>query len=64
MLNGKRITPLIATSLLNDFNYSNETTKNLIDVGQALFSSHADLMAKAAQEIVLDEEEIEKLSSV
>ena len=53
----------MATSLLNDFNYSNETTKNLIDVGQALMSSHADLIAEAAQEIVLDEDEIEKLSS-
>jgi len=63
LLNESRITPLMATSLLNDFNYSDETARHLIDIGQALFSSHADLIAEAAQEIVLDEDEIEKLSS-
>ena len=63
LLNSRHITPLMATSLLNDFNYSDETMENLIDVGQALFSSHADLIAEAAQEIVLDADEIENLSS-
>ena len=63
LLNDQKITPLMATSLMNDFNYSDETSKNLIDSAQALLSSHDDLLAEAAQEVILDEDEIEKLST-
>ena len=62
LLNDNKITPLMATSLLNDFNYSDETAKNLLDSAQALLASHADLMAEAAQEVILDEDEIESLA--
>lgn len=61
LLNDNKITPLMATSLLNDFNYSDETAKNLLDTAHALLASHAELIAEAAQEITLDEEEIENL---
>jgi phosphate:Na+ symporter len=57
------ITPGMATSLLNDFNYVDETSRNLLDTAQALMSSHVDLVAEAAQEVVLDEDEIEKASA-
>ena len=63
LLQKNQITPLMATSLMNDFNYSDETAKNLIDSAQALLSSHDDLLAEAAQEVVLDEDEIEGLST-
>ena len=57
------ITPGMATSLLNDFNYVDETSRHLLDTAQALMSSHVDLIAEAAQEVVLDEDEIEKASA-
>ena len=63
MLQSQSISPLMATSLMNDFNYSDETAKNLIDSAQALLATHDDLLAEAAQEVILDEDEIENLST-
>jgi len=63
ILRDDRITPIMATSLLNDFNYVDETSRNLLDTAQALLFSHSDLVAEAAQEVVLDEDEIEKASA-
>jgi phosphate:Na+ symporter len=62
VLRDNQITPEMATSLLNDFNYVDETSNDLLDTAQALLSSHADLVAEAAREVVLDEDEIEKAS--
>jgi len=59
VLRDERITPMMATSLLNDFNYVNETSRNLLDTAQALLISHSDLIAEAAQAVVLDEDEID-----
>jgi phosphate:Na+ symporter len=63
ILRDDRITPIMATSLLNDFNYVDETSRHLLDTAQALLFSHSDLVAEAAQEVVLDEDEIEKASA-
>lgn len=63
ILQDEQISPLMATSLLNDFNYSDETARNLISAAQALLQSHDDLIAEAAQEVILDAEDIEKLSN-
>ncbi|MDH3633539.1 MAG: Na/Pi symporter [Gammaproteobacteria bacterium] len=63
ILRDDRITPTMATSLLNDFNYVDETSRHLLDTAQALMFSHSDLIAEAAQEVVLDEDEIEKASA-
>ncbi len=63
VLRDDHITPMMATSLLNDFNYVDETSRHLLDTAQALMSSHADLVAEAAQEVILDEDEIDKASS-
>jgi phosphate:Na+ symporter len=63
VLKDNQITPEMATSLLNDFNYVDETSNDLLDTAQALLSSHADLVAEAAREVVLDEDEIEKASA-
>ena len=63
ILRDDQITPIMATSLLNDFNYVDETSRHLLDVAQALMISHSDLVAEAAQEVVLDEDEIEKASA-
>lgn len=63
VLRDDRITPAMATSLLNDINYVDETSRHLLDTAQALMGSHADLVAEAAQEVILDEDEIEKASA-
>ena len=63
VLRDNQITPKMATSLLNDFNYVDDTSNNLLDCSQALLGSHADLLAEAAREVVLDEDEIEKASA-
>jgi phosphate:Na+ symporter len=62
ILRDDRITPMMATSLLNDFNYVDETARHLLDTAQALLVSHADLVAEAASEVVLDHDEIEQAS--
>ena len=62
VLSDHLITPAMATSLLNDFNYADSTANLLIDCAQALLSSHADLVAEAAQEVILDEDEIESIT--
>ncbi len=56
VLRDKRITPEMATSLLNDFNYVDGTLKDLVDCAKALLSSHSELLVEAAEEISLDEE--------
>jgi len=63
VLRDERITPMMATSLLNDFNYVDETSRNLLDTAQALLVSHSDLVAEAAREVVLDEDEIDEASA-
>jgi hypothetical protein len=49
--------------LLNDFNYVDETSRQLLDTAQALLVSHSDLVAEAAREVVLDKDEIEQASA-
>ncbi|MCP4186403.1 MAG: Na/Pi cotransporter family protein [Gammaproteobacteria bacterium] len=63
VLKDSQITPEMATSLLNDFNYVDDTSNNLLDCSQALLASHTDLVAEAAQEVILDDDEIEKAST-
>jgi phosphate:Na+ symporter len=62
VLRDDHITASMATSLLNDFNYVDETSRNLLDTAQALLVSHSDLVAEAAREVVLDEDEIDQAS--
>ena len=56
VLRDRRITPLMATSLLNDYNYVDGTLKDLVDCAKALLSSHEELLAEAAEDIDLDDE--------
>jgi phosphate:Na+ symporter len=64
VLRDDRITPMMATSLLNDFNYVDESARNLLDTAQALLVSHSDLVAEAAQEVVLDADEMDEATTV
>jgi phosphate:Na+ symporter len=63
ILRNDQITAMMATSLLNDFNYVDETSRQLLDTAQALLVSHSDLVAEAAREVVLDKDEIEQASA-
>jgi phosphate:Na+ symporter len=63
ILRDEKITPRMATSLLNDFNYVDETSRHLLDTAQALLGSHTHLVAEAAKEVVLDKDEIEQASA-
>ncbi len=56
ILRDQRITPEMATSLLNDFNYADDTLKNLVSCAKALLSSHEELVEEAAAEIDLEED--------
>jgi len=61
VLRNEQITPMMATSLLNDINYVDETARHLIDTAQVLLISHSDLVAEAAREVLLDEDEIDEI---
>ncbi len=63
VLRDQRITPAMATSLLNDFNYVDGTLKELYDCAKALLSSHADLVADAAESINLDEDDLDRATT-
>ena len=55
ILRDRHITPMMATSLLNDLNYVDETSRNLFDITQALMVTHEELITEAQSEPVLEE---------
>ena len=63
MLRDERITPHMATSLLNDYGYAEDTAWNLVNIAHALLASHDALVAEAEEAVTLDREEIEELAS-
>lgn len=62
MLRKEEITPLMATSLLNDFHYANEAADSLIYSAQNLLASHSSLVAEAAKDVILSEDEVQAIS--
>ncbi len=58
-----RITPAMATSLMNDAGYAYDVANNLIKVGEALFASTDAAMQIAGQDVALSDEEIEEVRS-
>ena len=56
-----RITAPMATSLMNDSSYSYDVAKNLIAAGAGLFGPHDLGMRQAAEDIELNEEELDQL---
>jgi phosphate:Na+ symporter len=62
LLREQRITPHMATSLLNDNSYAQDVSSKLIDSAQAMLASHDVLVAEAEEEIMLDRDEIEELA--
>ncbi|HPE60896.1 MAG: Na/Pi cotransporter family protein [Thiothrix sp.] len=62
LIRHQRITPLMATSLLNDFTYSDEVAHHLIDAARNLLILQREPEMEAAQEIMLDEDEITEVA--
>jgi phosphate:Na+ symporter len=56
-----RITAQMATSLMNDSAYVYDVTKNLVQMGAALFASGDLIMKETERAISLDEDEIEEI---
>lgn len=61
LIRDKKITPAMATSLMNDATYAYDVAKNLLQLGQVLFAPVDQAMQQAEQEILLNEEEIEAI---
>ncbi|MEZ5534893.1 MAG: Na/Pi cotransporter family protein [Thiolinea sp.] len=62
MLRKEEISALMATSLLNDFNYANEAAASLIYSAQALLSSNQGELSGAARDVILSEDEVRAIS--
>ena len=58
LIREERITPLMATSLMNDATYAYDVTKNLVQMGEVLFASGTQTMKDAERIIALDEDDI------
>ena len=56
-----KITPAMATSLMNDATYAYDVAKNLVQMGEALFASGDLAMKETEREIALTEDEIEEV---
>ncbi len=63
VLRAQGITPKMATSLLNDFNYVDGTLKELYSCAKALLSSHEELLAEASAQISLDDDPTEEATA-
>jgi phosphate:Na+ symporter len=58
-----RITAAMATSLMNDATYAYDVTKNLVQLGEALFATGDLALRQAERDIALTEEEIDEVRS-
>jgi phosphate:Na+ symporter len=62
LVRGDRISPRLATSLINDYGYAYGTCKNMIESAQVLFAVHDEGWREAQRSLALDENEIETLA--
>ncbi len=61
-LTEQQISPSMATSLMNDYSYAQDTAWNLVKSAHTMLSTHDVLVAEAEEEIILDHHEIEELA--
>jgi phosphate:Na+ symporter len=61
LIRQNKITPAMATSLMNDAAYAYDVAKNLIQMGEVLFASGDIEMKQAERDVALTEEEIEEV---
>jgi phosphate:Na+ symporter len=58
LIRDSKITPQMATSLMNDSTYAYDVTKNLLQMGKVLFATGDQHMKDAERAISLNEEEL------
>jgi len=61
LIRENRISPLMATSLMNDSAYVYDVTKNLLQMAEALFSRGDLTMKKAERSIMLNDDDVDEL---
>ena len=61
LIRDNRITPAMATSLMNDASYAYDVAKNLVQMGEVLFATGDLAMKEAGREIALTEEELNQI---
>ncbi|MCP5409864.1 MAG: Na/Pi cotransporter family protein [Chromatiaceae bacterium] len=62
LIRENRITPQMATSLMNDSAYAYDVAKNLVQMGEVLFSSHDPEQRDIDHELALSDEETEQMA--
>jgi len=62
VLQTQQISPIMATSLLNDSKYADDVSWGLLNSAQAMLASHDVLVAEAEEEVILDRDEIRELT--
>lgn len=63
LIRDKKITAVMATSMMNDANYANDVAKNLIQMGESLFASGNLDMNEALRSVSLTEEEMGEIAN-
>jgi len=58
LIREENISPLMATSLMNDASYAYDVTKNLVQMGEVLFATGIQPMKEAERAIALDDDDI------
>lgn len=61
LIHKDRISPQMATSLMNDSAYVRDVTKNLIQMGEILFATGDQTMKEAERAISLDKDEVDNI---
>ena len=62
LIRDKKITAVMATSMMNDANYANDVAKNLIQMGESLFASGNLDMNEALRSVSLTEDEMGEIA--
>lgn len=58
LIRENKITPLMATSLMNDASYAYHVTNNLVQMGEVLFATGSQSMKDAERLIALDDDDV------
>jgi phosphate:Na+ symporter len=63
LIRREKITPAMATSLMNDATYAYDVAKNLVQMGEVLFAAGDVVLKQAGREVALSEEELAEVQA-